>query len=267
LGADVALIGRLGSDAFGDRLRLALQDDGIDATSVLTVDKPTGTAIILVTESGGNSIVVIPGANNALTPAELDRHMNVLSSASIILAQLEIPLETVVHLGEIAAAHNIPFILDPAPAQQLPEKLLRNVTWLTPNDSETGLILDRLGCDPCGDFVNDAEAATAADCLLAAGARNVILKLGSRGVYLKGADVSAERIQSFAVHTVDTTAAGDAFNGGFAYALTHGQTPLQAARFACAVAAVSVTRAGAQPSMPSLDEVTKLLSVASPSAS
>jgi len=264
LGANVSMVGRLGDDGFGEQLRQALKKDNVDATAVLSVDKPTGTAVILVTDKGGNSIVVIPGANHALTPAELDKHASVLQSASVVLAQLEIPMETVVRLGEIAAEHDIPFILDPAPAQELPAELLKNVTWITPNETETQLLLGYLGQPMGNEIADEASASIAADRLLATGVRNVILKLGSRGVYLKGADVDGVRVQPFQVQAVDTTAAGDAFNGGFAYALTQGETPAKAARFACAVAAVSVTRAGAQPSMPTLEDVTKLLNMKVP---
>lgn len=263
LGANVAMVGRLGSDGFGDQLRQALQKDSVDATAVLSVEKPSGTAVILVTETGGNSIVVIPGANHALTPAELEKHADLLRNAAVILAQLEVPMNTIVRLGEMATEYGIPFILDPAPAQRLPIELLTNVTWLTPNESETKLLLGFLGEPSKSEIVEDASAAAAADRLLETGVRNVILKLGSRGVYLKGLDVESVRIQPFQVQAVDTTAAGDAFNGGFAYALTQGQVPAEAARFACAVAAVSVTRAGAQPSMPTLEEVTKLLTASS----
>jgi ribokinase len=258
------MVGRLGDDGFGEQLRQALKKDNVDATDVLSVDKPTGSAVILVTDKGGNSIVVIPGANHALTPAELDKHASVLQSASVVLAQLEVPMETVVRLGEIAAEHDIPFILDPAPAQELPAELLKNVTWITPNETETQLLLGYLGQPMGNEIADEASASIAADRLLATGVRNVILKLGSRGVYLKGADVDGVRVQPFQVQAVDTTAAGDAFNGGFAYALTQGETPAEAARFACAVAAVSVTRAGAQPSMPTLEDVTKLLNMKVP---
>jgi ribokinase len=264
LGANVSMVGRLGDDGFGEQLRQALKKDNVDATAVLSVDKPTGSAVILVTDKGGNSIVVIPGANHALTPAELDKHASVLQSASVVLAQLEVPMETVVRLGEIAAEHDIPFILDPAPAQELPAELLKNVTWITPNETETQLLLGYLGQPMGNEIADEASASIAADRLLATGVRNVILKLGSRGVYLKGADVDGVRVQPFQVQAVDTTAAGDAFNGGFAYALTQGETPAEAARFACAVAAVSVTRAGAQPSMPTLEDVTKLLNMKVP---
>jgi ribokinase len=183
--------------------------------------------------------------------------MDSLREAAVILAQLEVPIETVEWLGEVAATLGVPFILDPAPAQALSPAILRNVTWLTPNESETSSILRNLG-DSIEDLLGEDAVAKASERLLATGVRNVILKLGSRGVFLAGKDVASTFIAPYKVEAVDTTAAGDAFNGGFAYGLTHGMPAIEAARFACAVAAISVTRAGAQPSMPTLAEVNAL---------
>jgi len=256
LGGDVDMIGRLGQDHFATQLLRDLEDGGVNTRCVLNVPKPSGSAVILVTAHGGNSIVVIPGANHELRPADLDLHVDALRSASIILAQLEIPIATVQHLGVLATALGIPFILDPAPAQPLSPDILCNVTWLTPNESETVSILRHLGY-PVDDVESDVPAA--AERILVTGVRNVILKLGSRGVYLSGKDVPPTYVAPYRVDARDTTAAGDAFNGGFAYALTQGLPPVEAARFACAVAAVSVTRAGAQPSMPTLAEVQVLI--------
>jgi ribokinase len=259
LGAKVTMVGRLGTDAFADQLRKALVDAKVDASCVVNVDRPTGSAVILVTERGSNSIVVVPGANHLLLPEDMDLYRDVFRGASVILAQLEIPIETVERLGELAAELGVPFMLDPAPAQALSVGLLGCVTWLTPNESETRTILGHLGySSEDGGFEEEAVAAVAQR-LLATGVRNVILKLGSRGVYLAGADVAATRVEPYIVHAVDTTAAGDAFNGGFAYGLTEGMEPIDAARFASAVAAVSVTRSGAQPSLPRLEEVYALI--------
>jgi ribokinase len=258
LGGDVVMIGCLGEDHFAEQLRQGLQTANVDTHCVLNVPKPSGSAVILVTAEGGNSIVVVPGANAELIPASLDRYEDELRNASVILAQLEIPIDTVERLGELAASFKVPFLLDPAPARPLSESILRNVTWLTPNESETQSILDHLGDSSKADGSADAVKA-AAERLLATGARNVILKLGSRGVYLSGQDVAPTYVDAYNVKAVDTTAAGDAFNGGFAYGITHGMAPVDAATFACAVAAVSVTRAGAQPSMPTLVEAEKVL--------
>jgi ribokinase len=259
LGASVTMIGRLGKDLFASQLRHQLEADHVDTSCITAVDLPSGCAVILVDRRSANSIIVIPGANGSLSPEDLTKYQEVLQQASIILAQLEIPIETVTRLAEISHATNIPFVLDPAPAQPLPAALLRNVTWLTPNESEAQNILRDLG------HSNDTpltlqNAPRVAERLLATGVRNVILKMGSQGAYVAGQDTSSAFIAPFAVNAVDTTAAGDAFNGGFAYALTQAKmNPLDAVRFASAVAAVSVTRAGAQPSMATLEEVNALL--------
>ena len=258
LGGEVVMIGRVGQDDFGKRLLRDLTSAGVDTQSVLSVEKATGSAVILVNRRGSNSIVVIPGANAELKVADLEEHVGILQDAGVILAQLEIPMETVERLGEIAATAGVPFILDPAPAQALSPDILRNVTWLTPNESEANSILRDLGF-ATGDLLDENVLLSAAEHLLAAGARNVILKLGGRGVYLAGKDVAATLVAPYHVEAVDTTAAGDAFNGGFAFSLAQGRSPVESARFACAVAAISVTRAGAQPSMPTLAEVKALM--------
>lgn len=259
LGAPVTMIGRLGSDLFATQLRHQLEADHIDTSCITALDLPSGCAVILVDRQGANSIVVIPGANGALFAEDLTQYEEVLRHASIVLAQLEVPLETVTRLAELTHAMNIPFVLDPAPAQPLPASLLRNVTWLTPNESEARSILRDIGHD--GDSALTLHTApAAAEKLLATGVRNVILKMGGQGAYIAGQDSLSAFIPPFSVNAVDTTAAGDAFNGGFAYALTQAKmTPHEAVRFASAVAAVSVTRAGAQLSMPTLEEVNKLL--------
>jgi ribokinase len=165
--------------------------------------------------------------------------------------QLEIPVETVELASEIAAPAGVPIILDPAPAQPLPQSLLRNISWLSPNETETATLLNR----PAELF----SAQEAAERLLCLGVRNVVLKMGRRGVYLAGKDSPPVAVESFSVDTIDTTAAGDAFNAAFAVRLLQGQTPAEAAVYANAAAAISVTRAGAQPSMPTAQEVEAFL--------
>jgi ribokinase len=255
LGAKVALIGNLGNDGFAEQLRTALVAEGVLTHCVKNVPGPSGAAMILVSAEGHNSIVVIPGANDKLDIENLEDFTEELRDASIILAQLEIPLATVERLAELAAEFNVPFILDPAPARELPNELLRRVTWLTPNESETQTLLASMGIT----LVEPVDPPVAAHHLLVAGVRNVILKLGAKGVFLAGADVTPSYISSFKVDPIDTTAAGDAFNGGFACALSDGMQPIDAARFANAVAAIAVSRAGAQPSMPLRSEVENLM--------
>jgi ribokinase len=264
LGGDVVMVGRVGKDGFGEQLRGALHGAGVDTSCVREVAGSSGTAVILVTPFGGNSIVVIPGANGTISPQELELHAEVIEGASIVLAQLEVPLETVVRAAELAAARGVPFVLDPAPAQGLPPEFLKNVTWLTPNETETMILLQSLGHEWNGNLEDEAGIAEAAVKLLATGVRNVILKLSGRGVYLRGVDVVGHFVDAAKVQVVDTTAAGDTFNGAFAYALTEGAEPSDAARFACFAAAISVTRPGAQPSMPHLEEVRALIQAIGP---
>ena len=205
--------------------------------------------------------VVVPGANAALTPAALDEHLAELRASAILLTQLETPLATAQRLGTLAEQLRVPLVLDPAPAQALPASLFRQITWLTPNESETCTLLQQLGSADNKTTLHEEVLTGVAERLLATGVRNVILKLGARGIFLSGIDVRPTRIPPFPVEAVDTTAAGDAFNAGFAFALVERRMdPVAAARFASAVAAVSVTRAGAQTSMPTLAEVEILLS-------
>jgi ribokinase len=259
LGANVSMVGRLGQDSFAVELRERLRAAGVETAYVENVAGPSGTAMILVTAEGSNSIIVIPGANSSLLPAELSQYERLFQDASIILSQLEIPLETVEEIGCTAKRLNVPFLLDPAPAVPLTRALLETVTWLTPNESESRMLLRSLG-HSIADTETHIPPVQAAQLFLDAGVRNVILKLGSRGFYIAGRDIESTHVPSFQVEAIDTTAAGDAFNGGFAFALTQGGLdPLSAARFANAVAAVSVTKVGAQNSMPQLREVEELL--------
>jgi len=259
LGAEVRMIGRLGADVFAGELRESLAGAGVDVGAVKSVDGPSGCAVILTTAKGENSIVVIGGANQRLTPEDLDGHRALMDGAGMVLAQLETPMETIERLGSITTALGVPLMLDPAPVAALSRELLRTVTWITPNETETVLLMRQLG-EAMERVAGEEDARRAAACLLRHGVRNVLVKMGEKGVYLEGADVAATFVPAFAVKAVDSTAAGDAFNGAFAYGLAvRGWKPEDAARFACAAAAVSVTRAGAQPSMPKLSEVEELL--------
>jgi ribokinase len=253
LGYPVSMVGNLGNDAFGTQLRSGLKDAGVDTEYVGTVAGSSGTALIITGPNGENSIVVVPGANAQLTPKSLENAAPLLKRAGFLLVQLEIPLETVEYLAEFAERHEIPLMLDPAPARELPGSLLRRVSWLTPNETETRELL-KTNLDD-----NEQSANAAADQLCSRGAKNVVLKLGSRGCIIAQGTRSKDRIAAFSVKAVDTTAAGDAFNAGFAVGLLRGYSALDSGVFASAVAAISVTRAGAQRSMPSADEVQKFL--------
>lgn len=254
LGYPVSMVGNVGDDSFGGQLRHALARAGVDVRFVQTVPGPSGVALITTAASGENNIVVVPGANGLLTPHSIEQARPLLENAGYILVQLEIPLETVEFLASSAQQRNIPLMLDPAPARELPKDLLRKVTWLTPNESEAEILVKKkINKD------EDDSLYEAADQLLDSGAPNVLLKLGSRGCLIAEGRQPKQFVAAFRVNAVDTTAAGDAFNAAFAVELLRGRSAKESARIACAAAAVSVTRAGAQPSMPSGLEVEEFL--------
>jgi ribokinase len=250
----VSMLGKVGNDSFGAELRANLESAGVNTHAIEVAPTSSGIAQITTAENGENIIVVVAGANGRVLPADLDRHLDTIRNSSIILTQLEIPLETVEHLADLAKRERIPLVLDPAPAQPLPASLLSCVEWLTPNESETcallGLALEELSED---------RLKAISEMLLGFGSRNVILKLGQRGCYLALGDGTRVLIPGYKVRAVDSTAAGDAFNGAFASSLLQGNNPVASARWACAVAAVSVMRQGAQPSMPTRAEVREFL--------
>lgn len=254
LGTPVSMIGKLGNDAFGAELRANLESVGVDTRAVEVAASSSGIAQITTAANGENVIVVVAGANGHVSPADLDRHLDVIRNSSIILAQLEIPLETVVHLARLAERQGIPLMLDPAPVQPLPVSLLRSVGWLTPNETEACALLGLSAKELTLDKLEGSS-----ELLLRTGCGNVILKLGHRGCYLALANGTRVLVPGYKVKAVDTTAAGDAFNGAFASSLIQGNDPVSSARWACAVAAVSVTRHGAQPSMPTRAEVQEFL--------
>jgi ribokinase len=254
LGYPVQLIGKVGADEFGEQSRSYLQSAGVDVSAVEVDPGTSGVAMIAVSSGGDNSIIVVPGANGHVSPEFIDVHLEMIRGAGIVLTQLEIPIETVQHLAELCWREGIPLMLDPAPAQNLPSSVLRRLQWFTPNETEAAFF--------AAQSVNGGESlqpAQIADTLLAAGIRGVILKMGPRGSYLASAHGLARMIPSYHVTAVDTTAAGDAFNGAFATALMLDMRAETAAQFASAAAAISVTRRGAQPSMPGRDEVTRLV--------
>jgi ribokinase len=248
LGYPSVMIGNVGDDGFGDQLKNGLKESGVSTDTVRKVPGASGVALIVTSSQGQNSIVVIPGANAELHPKQLESETPVLQKAGILLAQLEIPLESVEFLVEFAERHGIPLMLDPAPARSLSNQLLRRVTWLMPNESEAASLLNLKE-------LKEGDEIEAAKALQAGGTKNVILKLGSRGCVLAPAGLAAELIPAFPVQPRDTTAAGDAFTGGFAVGLLRGYSARDAAIYASAVAAISVTRQGAQPSMPAEAEV------------
>jgi ribokinase len=253
LGYPVQMIGKVGSDAPGQQLRAQLEGAGVGLECIGRTEGASGVAMIVVAADGDNCIVVTPGANAEVTPKFVDLHSNVIRNAGVVLTQLEIPIETVQHVADLCFQHHIPLILDPAPAQSLPEGLLKHVTWFTPNETEAAFYAAHdLNGNP------EAHSGVMAQRLLEQGPAGVLLKMGARGAYL-ATDRIEEQLDAIAVNAVDTTAAGDAFNGAFAVGLLLGKSPVESARFAIAAAALSVTRPGAQPSMPGLKEVEELL--------
>lgn len=248
LGASVAMIGCVGDDAFGARLHDALAAERIDVTHLHRVaGVATGVAAITVGEGGANTIVVVPGANACVDTARIDAAGDAIAQAALLVCQLEVPLATVVHAIAYAAARRTPVLLNPAPAQPLPDALLAQVDYLVVNESEA----ESLTGIAVGD---DASAARAADGLRAKGVGNVLVTLGARGVCWRG-DAGSGHRRAQAVIAVDTTAAGDTFVGGFAAARAGGASMDDAIDFGQRAAAISVTRQGAQTSIPTCDEV------------
>jgi ribokinase len=244
-GADVTFIARVGNDAFGKQAIASFRRDGIRTDFVFRDRRhSSGVALISVAASGQNSIAVAPGANGRLSPADLRHARTAFASASMLVLQLETPLETVVAAVRLAVQHNIPVILNPAPAQPLPKTLLRNVTILTPNESEAELLTGIR-------VANDSKAAIAATKLHKLGVQTVIITLGERGAFVSESGGGSRRVPGFRVKVVDTTAAGDVFNGALAVALGEGRELDESVRFACAAAALSVGCQGAQTSAPS----------------
>ena len=251
-GGKAALIARVGKDAFGDRAIDGLRRDGIDVTCVFR-DKlaASGVALIFVARDGENSIAVAGGANAKLSAADVKKAAGVIRAAALLVAQLETPLATVIAAALVAVKAGVPVVLNPAPAQALPNRLLKLISILTPNETEAELLT--------GIKVTD-EAAAARACakLRSRGVRTVILTLGARGAYL--ADAGEHRlVPGFKVKAVDSTAAGDIFNGALSVALAERKTLRDAVRFANAAAALSVTRLGAQPSAPTRAEIERFL--------
>jgi ribokinase len=253
LGYPVQMIGKIGSDALGEKLSDHLQNAGVRLEGVERSEGASGVAMIVVTTHGENCIVVTPGANADVTPEYVDSHRNLIRNAGLVLTQLEIPLKTVERVSDLCFQYQVPLILDPAPAQALPPGLLRRVRWFTPNETEAAFYT------PNGLATNDDAAPRArARRLLAQGPEGILLKMGARGAFIATKGIE-EQLDAIAVKAVDTTAAGDAFNGAFAVGLLLGKNAKESARFAAAAGALSVTRVGAQPSMPLLREVEQML--------
>lgn len=248
LGGAVTMVGKVGDDAYGRAQIEGMQADGID-TTFISIDPHahTGVALITVEESGQNSIVVSPGANWVLNAADVDAATEAIAGADMVLLQLETRLEVIERAVEIAAAHNVPVLLNPAPAHPLPSKVLEQITYFVPNESETAFYT--------GHPITDLDSAQkAAETLREMGVSVVILTLGSQGALLHAPAIT-RHVPACSVEVVDTTAAGDSFVGGFAVALASGMPLPEAVRFGGMAGALAVTKAGAQPSLPTRQAV------------
>jgi ribokinase len=241
LGASVSLIACVGKDAFGAELLAGLKAEGVDTRWVQQVDVATGMASITLA-GGDNAIMVVSGANNAVSPAQLDAAEAAFAGADVVLAQLEVPLATVEHAAMLAARHGKPFILNPAPAQPLPETLLQRVSLLTPNEYELAVALD---------------SQQSWQQLLASRPAGIVMTQGRQGASYADAQGQLQQIAGFAVEAVDSTGAGDTFNGALAAFWPLGLA--EAVRRANAAAALSVTRHGAQSGMPTLAALQQFL--------
>ncbi|WP_120463057.1 ribokinase [Paenibacillus aceti] len=246
LGAETAMIGAVGSDAFGEELIHSLQQDGVDVDGVKRLDGvTTGVASIYVAE-GDNSIVVVPGANNQVEPADIDRHEAKLKQADIVLLQLEIPVETVFYAAQKAKALGKIVVLNPAPAKPLPDELFAYVDYITPNRTE----LSRYsGLDAEGEALEPAMLR-----MKAKGAAQVITTLGEAGSAYLDDEGKACIIPGYKVPVVDTTGAGDCYNAGLAVSIASGRSLREAVDYAAIVSALAVTKFGAQTGMPTEEE-------------
>lgn len=258
-GVSVAMVGRVGNDSFGPFLIDSLKSDQVDTNHVSKDDSATGTAIIVVDSNGQNSIVLSAGANGKVSPKDIDAFQ---AEAKILLLQLEIPLDTVIYAAKWGKQKGMTVILNPAPARELPDELIANIDFITPNETELSLLTGL-------EVKNTSSAQEAAKALMKRGAKNVIVTLGTKGALLV-TDSNVTQVDSYKVDAIDTTAAGDSFIGGLASQLLESDSLLsaqeqalalqKAVKYANACGALAVTKFGAQPSLPTKQEVEKLIS-------
>lgn len=251
LGGNVIFITKLGDDMFGQMLRQNYMDENLPSDYIICDhDSPTGVALISVDANGENSIVVAPGANNKLSKSDIDKFSDIIKSADFLLIQLEIPIKVVEYAVDLASRNGVKVILNPAPAAELSRELLPKLFLITPNETECKILSGIKVSD-------DINVERAAEVLIKKGVQNVVVTLGSKGSLIKTETIS-QFVPARKVAAIDTTAAGDVFNGALCVALAEGREIIKAVEFATIASSISVTRMGAQPSIPQRTEVDAL---------
>lgn len=252
LGGDVTFICKIGADIFGKQAVESFKDEGINTKYVFTDEKkPSGVALIVVDNKAENMIVVAPGANANLSVAEMNEIDDVIKNAGYVLMQLEIPLKTVNYVAQKANREGVKTILNPAPACKLPNDIFQYISIITPNEKEASMLTGV-------EVVDEETAKTAALKLYGKGVETVIVTMGAKGALILNDDIFTH-VKAPVVKAIDTTAAGDVFNGALVVALSEGKGLIGAVEFACQASAVSVTRSGAQSSAPYRKELNEIL--------
>jgi len=251
MGGEVIMVGRVGNDNFGDTLIQGLVDDNIKTTHVIKdMEAATGIAMIAVAADGENLIVVASGANYQVNTEDVNNTRPLMREMDLLLMQLECPMEVVIAAANLAKAYDVPVVLNPAPAQPLPKALLENVDVLTPNENELALLADE----------EDIEKAIRK--VLDMGVKNLVVTLGANGARVITEEID-QHLPAHEITAVDTTAAGDAFNGALSVALAEGKPLIEAVRYGMAAGALAATKRGAQPSLPTREAVESLMTTSS----
>jgi ribokinase len=252
LGGNVTMAGKVGVDEFGDEALKTLNKEKVNTQFMLRDNEnSTGVGSIVLTENGDNRIIVVPGANQNYTFTDLKSIQGIIKNSNILVTQLEMDFEVTRQAISYAAANNVPVILNPAPAQKLDDELLKKVTYLTPNETEAQLLTGIK-------ITTYEDAESAAKALLGRGVKNVVITLADKGSLIAN-ESGIRHIKGYTVKAIDTVAAGDAFNGALAFGITNGKTLEEAVKMANAVGALTVTKEGAIPSLPYLNEVTAFI--------